>query len=130
LHESPESELARLSADWDGAMCSNDADVIGRFMADDWIIIGTDGSIGTKANFLDLVRSGALTHDVMESHDIDVRVYGDAAIVIARGISGGTWQRQRFLLNELVSSVFIREAGTWRCVSTHLSSLDRAQPAG
>ena len=104
-------------------MLTNDPDAIGRFMADDWVIIGADGSIDTRARFLELVRAGVVAHDVMESHDLDVRVYGDAAVVIARGVSGGTYHGQRFLLNERVSSVFVRTAGEWRCVSTHLSSL-------
>lgn len=113
----------QISADWDRAMVSNDADAIGRFMADDWVIIGTDGSVDTRAHFLDLVRSGTVTHDVMETHDMDIRVYGDAAVVIGRGVSGGTYRGRKFLLDERVSSVFVREGEVWRCVSTHLSKI-------
>lgn len=104
-------------------MISNDPEAIGRFMAEEWIVIGPDGSITARSRFLDLIRSGDLTHDVMESHDMDIRVYGDAAVVIARGVSGGAWRGERFLLTERVSSVFIRAGGEWRCVSTHLSNL-------
>ena len=118
-----EAELLRLVADWDRAMVENDADTIGAFMADEWVIIGPDGHVGSKAEFLALVRSGALTHDVMESHDVDVRLYGDAALVIARGVSGGVYNGEGFLLFERVSSLFIRNGVGWRCVSTHLSNL-------
>ena len=124
MNDSAATTLASLSAAWDHAMTTNDADAIGRFMHDDWIIIGPDGSVDGKVRFLGLIRSGSLTHDVMESHDIDVRVYGDAAVVIARGVSGGTWQGQKFLLHERVSSVFVRNGDEWRCVATHLSKLD------
>lgn len=124
MTESAAAELARVANDWDQAMVSNDPRVIGQFMADDWILIGPDGSVDTKPRFLALIGSGALTHDVMESHDMDVRVYGDAGVVIARGVSGGAWQGARFLLHERVSSVFIRANGHWRCVSTHLSKLE------
>lgn len=124
MERSPEDELMQVSADWDRAMVTNDADAIGRFISDDWVIIGTDGRIDTKAQFLDVVRRGVVTHDVMETHDMDIRVHGDAAVVIGRGVSGGTYQGQQFLLHERVSSVFVREGGEWRCVSTHLSSLD------
>jgi ketosteroid isomerase-like protein len=120
---SPEVELMQLTAEWDRAMVENDADAIGAFMADDWIIIGPDGRIGNKRDFLALVRAGTLTHDVMESHDVDVRVYGDAALVIARGTSGGSFNGEPFLLFERVSSLFVRNADGWRCVSTHLSNL-------
>lgn len=104
-------------------MVTNDADAIGQYMADDWTIIGYDGSVCDKATFLDLIRSGALTHDVMESHDLNVRVYGDTAVVIARGVSGGKYQEQKFYLVERVSCVFVRQDGRWRCVLTHLSQL-------
>jgi ketosteroid isomerase-like protein len=123
MTDSGEAELVRLTADWDRAMVENDADAIGVFMADEWVIIAPDGHVGSKGDFLALVRSGTLTHNVMESHDVDVRLYGDAALVIARGTSGGTYAGEPFLLFERVSSLFIRNAGEWQCVSTHLSNL-------
>jgi ketosteroid isomerase-like protein len=108
---------------WDRAMVTNDADAIGAYMAEDWTIVGPDGSVTDKRRFLDQVRSGALTHDVMESHDMDLRMYGDAAVVVARGLSGGAYEGNPFHLVERVSSVFIRADGRWRCVLTHLSKL-------
>jgi ketosteroid isomerase-like protein len=122
-------DLIEVSNEWDWAMVGNDPAAIGRYMADDWIIIGSDGGVLDKATFLGLVKSGALTHDVMESHDMQVRVYGDAAVVTARGVSGGQYQGQPFREVERVSCVFVRQAGEWRCVLTHLSRLSRqAEP--
>jgi ketosteroid isomerase-like protein len=104
-------------------MVGNDADEIGHFMADDWIIIGPDGKVGAKATFLGLVRSGALTHDEMTSEDLEVRVYGETAVVTARGVSGGKYQGQPFREFERSSCVFVSQEGQWRCVLTHLSRL-------
>ena len=104
-------------------MVENDAEAIGRYMADDWVIVGSDGRVGDRAAFLELVKSGALSHDVMESHDLDIRIYGDTAVVLARGISGGRYQGQPFREVERVSCVFVRTGGRWRCVLTHLSRL-------
>ena len=118
-----EEELIKVARAWDRAMVGNDAEEIGRYMADDWTIVGSDGRVGDRATFLELVRSGALTHDVMESEDFDVRVYGDAAVVLARGVSGGKYQGQPFREVERSSCVFIRREGQWRCVLTHLSRL-------
>ncbi len=118
-----EEELIDLAIEWDQAMVENDAVAIGRYMADDWTIIGPDGSIAEKATFLGLVKSGALSHDVMESEDLRVRVYGDTAVVISRGVSGGKYQGQAFRETERVSCVFVRQEGQWKCVHTHLSRL-------
>ncbi len=117
------AELMAVSADWDRAMTANDADAIGRHMADDWTIVGSDGSIGDKATFLALVRSGALSHDVMTTEDMQIRVYGDTAVTVARGVSGGRYQGQPFRELERASCVFVRQEGQWRCVLTHLSRL-------
>ena len=121
-----ESELIRVAHDWDRAMVGNDADAIGAFMADDWVIVGSDGRIGEKAAFLALVKSGDLAHDVMTSEDFRVRVYGDTAVVTARGVSGGRYRGQAFREEERSSSVFVRQEGRWRCVLTHLSRLAAA----
>ena len=123
MNGNTEEELIRVAHDWDRAMVENDAEAIGRYMADDWTIVGSDGSVGDKATFLGLVKSGALTHDVMTSEDFSVRIYGDTAVVTARGVSGGKYQGQAFREVERSSCVFVRQEGQWRCVLTHLSRI-------
>jgi ketosteroid isomerase-like protein len=119
----PREELIGVVNEWDRAMVQNDAEAIGRYMADDWTIIGSDGSVGDKPTFLGLVKSGALSHDVMESDDLSVRIYGDTAVVTARGVSGGKYQGQPFREVERSTCVFVKQEGQWRCVLTHLSRL-------
>jgi ketosteroid isomerase-like protein len=109
--------------DWDVAMIRNDADEIGRHMADDWILIGSDGRTIDKAAFLAVIKSGELSHDVMESEDVQIRVYGSAAIVTASGVSAGKFRGYPFRELERQSNMFIREGSRWRCVLTHLSRL-------
>jgi ketosteroid isomerase-like protein len=123
MRRTVEEELIRVTEAWDRAMVSNDPDAIGLFMAADWMIIGPDGSLGDRASFLESVRSGDLTHDVMETHEPSIRVYGDVAVVISRGVSGGRYRAEPFHLVERVSCVFVREQGRWRCVLTHLSPI-------
>lgn len=104
-------------------MIGNDADAIGQFMADDWIVVGVDGRICDKTRFLDLVRSGTLSHDVMESENFRARIYGDAAVVVSDNTSGGKYLGNSFHERERSSCFFVRESGQWRCVLTHLSRL-------
>lgn len=123
-----EAELAGVVREWDLAMVANDAEAIGRYMAEDWIIIGADGTESDKATFLALVKSGVLTHDVMESENLRIRIYGDTAVLSARGVSAGTYLEQRFREVERASCVFVRQRGEWRCVLTHLSRLGDPVP--
>lgn len=123
-----EAELMALVREWDLAMVTNDPDAIGRYMAEDWIIIGADGTESNKPAFLALVKSGVLTHDVMESEDLRIRIYGDTAVLSAKGVSGGTYLGQRFHEVERASCVFVRQRGQWCCVLTHLSRLTAPVP--
>jgi ketosteroid isomerase-like protein len=124
----PEHQLRTVVHEWDQAMVQNDVEAIGRHMADDWTIVGSDGGSSDKATFLGLIDSGVLSHDVMQSEDVTIRVYGDAAVVIARGVSMGMYQGRAFREVERQSNTFIRQGSHWRCVLTHLSRL--APPTG
>jgi GNAT superfamily N-acetyltransferase/ketosteroid isomerase-like protein len=120
---SAEAELIAVAAAWDRAMVGNDPEAIGRFMTEEWTIVGPDGRVGDKASFLALVGSGRLTHDTMETHDPVVRIYGDTALLAARGVSGGRFEGRAFREVEQQTCVFVRRAGEWKCVWTHLSRL-------
>lgn len=121
MHSDRDDALARVLNDWDAAMITNAADPIGAFMDDDWVIVGADGSVTRKDGFLETIRSGILTHDVMTTEAPLIRVHGDCATVIAWGVSGGMYAGAPFRHRERSSSVFIWAKGRWRCVLTHLS---------
>jgi ketosteroid isomerase-like protein len=88
------------------------------------MIVGPDGKVNDKGTFLDLVSAGAMTHDVMDFDDANVRIYGDTAVLIARGVSGGRYRGQPFHVVERVTDVWVRSNGQWRCVHTHLSRIE------
>ena len=123
-------ELRTMVAAWDQAMIQNDADKIGQFMHDDWVIVGSDGGVSDKPTFLAQIRQGRLSHDVMTSEDLRIREYGDVAVLISIGVSGGLFEGHAFREHERQSSVFVKERGEWRCVITHLSRLPDAAPPG
>jgi ketosteroid isomerase-like protein len=76
-----EEELLTLEKAFAEAIVKNDLEGIGRLVTDDWIIIDPNGEIVDRARFFDVIKSGALTHEMMESEDFRVRAYGDSAVV-------------------------------------------------
>lgn len=116
-------DVCAFAAAWDQAMIGNDADDIGRFMADEWRIIGADGRVSGKGELLAHIRDGRLTHHTMTTEDIEVRVYGDVAVLIARGVSAGAFDGHPFEEVERQSNVFVKAGGRWQCVLTHLSRI-------
>lgn len=118
--------LVQFGQQWDRAMEGNDADEIGRFMAADWVIIGTDSGITSKEKFLNFIRSGDLLHHTMQFEEQKVDVYDNAAVVVSKGISAGTYCLEPFRLYEWATSVFLKKEGSWTCVLTMLTPANEA----
>ena len=118
-----QDQLQKLEADWTQAILRNDAAAIGEFVSDDWIIIGPDGAIIERARFLAVIASGELAHDSMESEDVRVRVYGDAAVLSAKTKSTGRFQGHPFSTHERSTSVYAKIDGNWQCVLTQLAPI-------
>ena len=116
-----EQELLTLEKAFAEAIVRNDLEGIGRLVADDWIIIDPNGEIVDRARFFDVIKSGALTHDIMESEDFRVRVYGDSAVLTGLTRTKGKFMGQEFSTQERATDVFVKRDGRWQCVLTHLT---------
>jgi ketosteroid isomerase-like protein len=116
------SELTKWERDFAKAVVSNDADAIGKFLADDWVIIDPDGGFIDKARFLDVIKSGMLTHQLMESDDVQIRAYGDCAVLTALTRTKAKFAGQAFATQERATDVFVKRAGRWQCVFSQLTT--------
>ena len=116
-----EEELLKIEKAFAAAIVKNDLEGIERLVAGDWIIIDPNGETVDRARFLEVIKSGVLTHDMMESEDFRVRVYADAAVVTAITSTKGKFMGQEFSTRERATDVFVRRDGRWQCVLTHLT---------
>jgi ketosteroid isomerase-like protein len=116
-----QEELLRLEREFAQAVVSNDATAVGRLLADDWIIVDPDGRIIDKSRFLEVIKSGALSHQKMESDDVRVRIYENTAIVTALTMSKGKFMGQDFTSVERATDIFVKQNDRWQCVFTHLT---------
>jgi ketosteroid isomerase-like protein len=118
-----EEELIEVEKEFAETIVGNDLEGLGRIVADDWIVIDPNGEIVDRARFFEVIKSGALTHELMESEDLRIRVYGDSAVVTAMTRTKGKFKGQAFSTQERATDVFLRRAGRWQCVLTHLTRL-------
>jgi len=118
-----EEELLKIEEEFAEAIIKNDLEGIGRLVTDDWIIIDPNGEIVDRTRFIEVIKSGALTHDMMESEDFRIRVYRDSAVVTAVTRTKGKFMGQEFSTQERATDVFVKRDGRWRCVLTHLTRL-------
>jgi ketosteroid isomerase-like protein len=116
-----QEELLKLENDFARAVTNNDADAVDGFLADDWIIVDPDGGLTDKARFLAVIRSGALSHELMESADWRVRLYGNTAVVTGLTTTKGKFMGQDFASCERATDIFVKQNDRWQCVFTQLT---------
>jgi hypothetical protein len=115
------AELARLEQVWNEAHLHLNAEALDRLWADDLVVAVPKMSVLTRADAMDMVRSGRMRFERYETSNLAVRVYGDAAVVTGR------LQRSRNMAgrvvddNWLFTKVYVRLQGQWRVVAFHAS---------
>ena len=118
-----QEELLAFEREFTQAVVDNDAAAVGRFVADDWVIVDANGNVIDRSRFLGVIESGALTHESMESTDIDVRVFGETAVVTAITTSQGQFMGRGFATRERATDVLARLNGRWLCVFSQLTQV-------
>jgi len=116
-----QEELVKLEKELAQAVTKNDADAVDGFLADDWIIVDPDGGIIDKARFLGVIKSGVLSHELMESADLRVRLYGNTAVVTGLTTTKGKFMGQDFASCERATDIFVKRNDRWQCVFTQLT---------
>jgi ketosteroid isomerase-like protein len=116
-----QEELLKLEDEFTRAITNNDADALDEILADDWIIVDPDGGIIDKAHFLGVIKSGVLSHELMESTDMRVRLYGNTAIVTGLTTTKGKFMGQDFASCERATDILVKQTNRWQCVFTQLT---------
>jgi ketosteroid isomerase-like protein len=114
---SVEQELIDLEKVWNAAFLRKDLTTLKRIMSDDIVIVYGDGSRATKAE--DLASLGKEEQVTASTQDeFQVRVYGDAAVVMSRLTSAGIREGKQFTAQFRYIDVFEKRAGRWQCTMT------------
>lgn len=117
-----QTELLRLEKEGVAAIVAGNLKALGDFFAPDWKIVSSDAALMNREQLFGAMTAGLLKFASYEQSDLEVRVYGDAAVVIGTGKSKGEWKGESFGTKERFTDVFIRHDGKWHCVSTHTSN--------
>ena len=113
--------IMQLGQDWTTALTKGDWATMDRIVASDWVLIDPTGTIVTRAEIIGDLRSGALKFQSMTPRDVQVRIYGDTAVVSGRSVDRGTYKGTDISGEYRFTDVFVKRDGRWQAVSTHLT---------
>jgi len=124
--ESVEQGLINLEKEWGQALVKRDTASIDmirdRLMADEFIGMN-DGFVFTKAQYFEIVKS--IKEEILsfEMDEWNVRVYGDAAVVMARGTMKMRLAGKETTIQWRFTDTWIKRDGRWQCVAAHNSTI-------
>lgn len=106
--------VAALEATWGTAPVAGDLETVARVVADDWVGVAPTGQTMSKTDLLEMLASRPNIFDSVQYSDVNVRVFGNTAVVTSLFEGSGKVElRQRFL------RVYARR-GEWQCVMTQI----------
>ena len=99
------------------ALVKADTASISRMTADDFIEITRLGTLRTKADNLRDLATGALKLTSVKYDSVDVRIYGDVAILRGIADNAGTMRGFPFAGKIWYTRIFVKHDGRWRAVA-------------
>jgi hypothetical protein len=124
---SQSEELNRLLKGWGTAELGGDTVKLGELLADEFVGVGPRGFTLTKEQWLTRHEAGNLCYESFGLDEVEIRLYGDAAIAVCRQGAEGVYEDEngRYDINEQFRAtlVFVRQQGRWLLAGLHLSPI-------
>lgn len=118
------TEPRAVLEEWAGAELAGDASALDQLLATDFVGVGPLGFLLTKGEWLERHASGDLKYDAFAWDEPQVRLYGEAAVVIGRQTASATYLGRPVPAGPLrTTHVLIRQGGHWRLVGIHMSPI-------
>ena len=99
------------------AMVNADVESLEQYLADDLTYSHTTGWTETKSGFLKTVASGKIDYIAMTPIDVEVRVYGDVAVMTGRSIMKGAVGDRTVSFTIRFLDVSRRNGDSWQLVA-------------
>ena len=122
--------LVQLQHALSQAWIAGDRAAVEQIIAPEWRSTGPDGRQSDRAAVLgEVFESRVHRIDRVDIDEIDVRVFGDSAVVTGRTHGVGAFEGMPYDVWIRFTDTFVRRKGQWQAVASH-ASLVRGSQAG
>ena len=121
-----EQEIVKVSGEIIEAFGHTDIAALDRLLAEDYIVTQSFG-LTSKAQLMDLWKSGRVKYTSASDKDLLVRVYGDTAVTTGILTLKGQNPNGDFTSNTRFTAVFVKQQGRWRLVAAQLTDIPQQQ---
>ena len=105
------------------AFRDGDVEFVKKSEDETYTLTNSRADVGTRDDDIREVGAREPRYDVFNTHDMSVRVYGDAAVVIGIVSLKGTAGGKPFDANMRFTDTFVRRDGQWRMVAAQVTKI-------
>lgn len=113
---------------WAHAERAGDVAALDGLSTDDFTLVGPLGFVLDKRQWLDRYRGGDLATHELVWDELDIREYGDAAVVIGRHTQRASYRGNSTDGSFRGTHVLVRDGGRWLLAGIHLSPIGGPPP--
>ena len=110
-------EIKQLEEARNQAILKADAAALERMTADDYTFITLKGELRTKADIVKGFASGSFKYQSRSISDLNIRIYGETAIVTGRSVQQGTENGKGYNGSYRFTRVYVKQNGAWKTVA-------------
>lgn len=108
--------IRQLEQERNGAILRGDFSALERMTADDYTFVTLRGEMLAKADIIRNFHSGAAKYQSREISDLNIRIYGNSAVVTGRAIQKGEEHGTDYSGDYWFTRVYVYEGGRWLIV--------------
>jgi ketosteroid isomerase-like protein len=113
--------LVDVENKWVEALVKSDIATLDSICADTYVDTDEHSHRSGKEDVFSFLKSGDLKLDSIKLSDMQVRLYGDAAVVIGSAVQAGNFLGSPLATNVIFTDTFVKQNGKWRAVASHRS---------
>ena len=117
------NEILDLEHQRNEAILKGDAAALERMTADEYTFITLRGELRTKAEIVKGFKSGSFHYDSRKIFDLNVRLYGDTAIVTGRSVQSGKEDSKDYSGDYRFTRVYVKQGGHWQTVALQTTAV-------
>ncbi|MBD2705479.1 nuclear transport factor 2 family protein [Spirosoma sp. BT702] len=112
-----EREVLLTEVRWDEAIVRKDTALLRNVLADNFLLIGADGSLTNKDQLIRYVANPDIITDPFRTEDVQVRFAGETAIVTGRFNQTQHYKGAVYRNAFRYTDVYVRQKGIWKALT-------------
>lgn len=117
-------EINTLLNQYITALQHRDLAALDQIWSDDLTFVNLYGDLLSKQNRMDNIKSGATAFNSIRLSDVDVRMYGQAAVATFKVAIEAHYSGKESSGNDRVTTVWAQPKGAWQLVAVHMTRIE------